>query len=191
MLSQFFSRNACPGLGRGPRVAASLCATLLLGCSRGVGEAAPDAGEPAAPTNAAPGLVFEAGADFYASVKRAREAGDRLRRHREALIAANEEMGKVWREGIGQTSKSKAAEAKIMAFYEADPEDKVLREAFEAELAALRELRAKSDREQEALMRAVEDGTLPAGATNGVARIRFTGETPPANHPVIEKRPKQ
>ena len=172
MLSHF---HFCkPGLkqGFGLWAATSLWAVSVC-CVKGGDGAAPAAGVPVASIRAAPGgaadLALEEHMEMMAAMKRAQEAGARLRKHREGLLATNEVMAAVWKEGLGKDAAAVAARAKITAFFHADAEGMALEEAFNAEMKAMREV-------QEKTMQMAQKKTEPSKQTGDIAP---DGETAP------------
>jgi len=127
-----------PRTGRGLRFALILGACILCGCSRE--EDADVAGDSILPavTNSQE-AVMETTEDIALILRRTKELGERLRKHRQALLDANPEMAEVWKTGLGQDEEGRAAQRKIRAFYLADKTGMELEEAYKADMDALRE----------------------------------------------------
>jgi len=77
--------------------------------------------------------------NMVAVQRRAKETGELLRKHREALLASNPEMAEVWRTGLGHDDEARAAQRKIREFYLADTKGMEMEEAYMADMKALRE----------------------------------------------------
>jgi len=149
MASYFLFNGSRPGMGRGLRMAAILSTAVLCGCSRGEGEAAPGEEARVDTPGSAPadspgtGTVLGATVEMAAALRRSKELGERLRKHREELVASNPEMAEVWKTGLGNDEEARAAQQKIKAFFHADAKGMEMEEALVAAGKALREAQDK------------------------------------------------
>jgi len=143
MASYFLFNGLRPLAGRRLWVASSLGICILCGCSRGEGEEASTAEAPGDVPGAAlsvsvdPGVLVEETLDMAATQRRARAAGDRLRKHRETLLAENPEMAQAWKDRLGDSDEARAAQQKVMVFFQEDAKGMELEEALRTEMKAM------------------------------------------------------
>ena len=193
MLFQFYKLGL--RWGRGLWVSTSLAAGLFcVSCERAGEVAAPEVEVPAATTNmvstsAEPEPDVDTGVDIQEMLRRVKAAGAKLRAHREALLAANEEMAAVFQEGLGEDAAAKAARAKLTAFYQTDAEGMALEEAFEAEKVLMKKVLERMPKTPDGV--AAGTTNAPGRSSIGMRRGHLQNGMRSASSGGLEKRVKE